>query len=62
MADSVNEITSAVWNHIAEELGETLPFLIQEKVCEILGDDIDDQLMEITCKQVARAMGPLAFE
>ena len=62
MADSVNEIDSAVWNHIAEELGETLPFLIQEKVCEILGDDIDDQLMETTCKQVARAMGPLAFE
>lgn len=62
MADSVNEITSAVWNHIAEELGETLPSLIQEKVCEILGHDIDDQLMETTCKQVARAMGPLAFE
>ena len=62
MNTSSQVIAEAVWNQIAEDIGDSLPALIREKVSEVLGDDVDDGVIESTFKEVARSMGPLAFD
>ena len=62
MNTSSQVIVDAVWNEIAENIGDSLPTLIYEKVRKVLGDDIDDDVIESTFKEVARSMGPLAFD
>ena len=62
MTKSINTIVDLVWNEIAEDIGDTLPHLIQEKVQDVLGADVDDAVLEATCKEVAGAMGPLAHD
>ena len=62
MTKSINTVVNLVWNEIAEEIGDTLPRLIHEKVLDVLGTDVDDAVLEATCKEVAGAMGPLAYD
>ena len=62
MTKPITTIVNLVWSEIAEEIGGTLPLLIQEKVQDVLGADADDAVLEATCKEVAGVMGPLAYD
>lgn len=62
MTKSIDAVVNLVWSEIAEEIGDTLPRLIHEKVLDVIGTDVDDAVLEATCKEVAGAMGPLAYD